>query len=58
MHTAGGVEPGEADAHEDAFSFAWVRVVLASDDESIIFPRQLQPLSSGSWGLSEFRASD
>src|SRR5262245_50629067 len=58
MHTAGDVKPGETDAHGDAFSFTRVCVVLASDDESITFLGQLQPLSSRSCSLSEFRASD
>lgn len=58
MHTAGGVEPGETDAHGDAFAFAEVIVVWAADDEGIIFPKQLQPLSAVVCGLSQFRASD
>ena len=58
MHTAGGVEPGETDAHGDAFAFAEVVVVWAADDEGIIFPKQLQPLSAVVCGLSQFRASD
>jgi hypothetical protein len=57
LHTAGGVEPGETDAHGDAFSFAWVFVVVASDDEGITFPEQIQPLSSGGCGRSAFRVS-
>jgi hypothetical protein len=44
VHTAGGVEPGETDAHGDAFAFAWVFVVVASDDEGITFPEQFQPV--------------
>jgi hypothetical protein len=58
MHTAGGVEPGETDAHGDAFAFAEVIVVWTADDEGIIFPKQLQPLSAVVCGLSQFRASD
>src|SRR5262249_203697 len=58
MHTARGVEPGETDAHGDAFVFAEVVVVLAADDEGIIFPNQFQPLSTVVCGLSQFRASD
>ena len=32
--------------------------MLAADDEGIIFPKQLQPLSAVVCGLSQFRASD
>ena len=52
LHTAGGVEPGETDAHGEAFSSAWVFVVLASDDEGIIFPRTIStPQLCGLWTI-------
>jgi len=46
LHTAGGVESREIDAHgEAAFSVAGGRVLLASDHEGIIVLEQLQPLT-------------
>jgi hypothetical protein len=45
LHTAGGVEPRETDAHEDAFSVACVLVRLTRDNEGIIVLAQLQPLT-------------
>ena len=46
LHTAGGVESRETNAHgEDAFSVAGDRVLLASDQEGIIVLKQLQPLT-------------
>src|SRR5262245_20350171 len=46
LHTAGGVESRETDAHgEAAFSVACGRVLLASDHEGIIVFNQLQPLT-------------
>ena len=47
-----------AHSHGDAFTCVGVRVALAIDPENIIFPGQLQPLSSVVCGLSQFRASD
>jgi hypothetical protein len=44
-HAAWGVEPRETDAHGDAFSMAWVLMMLAGDHEGIIFPEQFQPLT-------------
>src|SRR5215475_1653892 len=46
MHTAGGVESRETNAHgEDAFSVAGDHVLLASDHEGIIVLEQWQPLT-------------
>src|SRR5262245_58221766 len=46
LHTAGGVESRETDAHgETAFSVAGGLVRLTSDHEGIIVCEQLQPLT-------------
>jgi hypothetical protein len=46
LHTAGGVESRETNAHrEDAFSVAGDLALLASDHEGIIVLEQWQPLT-------------
>src|SRR5262249_57663117 len=46
LHTTGGVESRETDAHrEDAFSVACGLVLLTRDHEGIIVLEQLQPLT-------------